>query len=395
MQPEDVSSESAAGVDLEHIVAVLQTTLETIEEGVLAVDGTGAVIHYNRKFVDLWHIPSGVLDGEAREERVIALIGQHLTEPQMLLTAAAQHSSDPSDTVAGTLETTDNRHVQYYMQVRVRDGQRVGRMWSFHDVTDRVNAEQRAASLMDELKRSNQDLEQFAYVASHDLQEPLRAVTGSVQLLARRYKGKLDPEADEFIGFAVDGTRRMKTLIVDLLAYSRVSTRGSAFAPVNCEAAFDHALINLQAALQDSSAHVTHDPLPIVWGDVGQLALVFQNLVSNAIKFRHSDRTPTIHVSATCLKNAKMWQFAVRDNGIGIEAQYGDRIFVVFQRLHTIDEYPGTGMGLALCMKIIQRHGGRIWVDSTRGEGSTFYFTLPSVEAAAPNNASTERSSAP
>ncbi|MGZ4919219.1 MAG: ATP-binding protein [Halobacteriota archaeon] len=368
--------------------------MEAIEEGVLATDAQGTIIHHNRKFVELWQIPAEMMGKEKREEEIVTFIAQRLAKPQELLTIATQSGSSSTGPIAGMLDTIDNRCIQYNVEDRTRDGKRVGRVWSFHDVTDRVHAEQRAASLMDELKRSNQDLEQFAYVASHDLQEPLRAVTGSVQLLARRYKGKLDPEADEFIGFAVDGTRRMKTLIVDLLAYSRVSSRGGTFAPANCEEAFNHALINLQTAIQDSNAQVTHDPLPTVWGDVGQLALVFQNLISNALKFRQSDRTPTIHVSVTCLKNTKTWQFAVRDNGIGIEPQYADRVFVVFQRLHTIDEYPGTGMGLALCKKIVARHGGQIWVDSTPGEGSTFYFTLPSIEAAVSSNASPERKDA-
>ncbi len=368
-------------MDTDKTLAILQATVEAIADGVLTVDNDGNITNYNTKFVDLWQVPRSIMSEGRHEKQIISYISRHCVRPEDLLSTIKQEVDFSQVSIGGTLETTHSRFIRFYAQDQVREGRVIGRVWSFRDITDQVIAEQRADALMQELARSNQDLEQFAYVASHDLQEPLRAVTGSVQLLARRYKGKLDPEADEFIGFAVDGTRRMKTLIVDLLAYSRVSTRGGKFEPVDTENALALALVNLGTAIEQSDAQVTHDPLPVVFGDAGQLALVFQNLISNAIKFRNSDKAPMIHISTQPLGGKKkMWQFAVRDNGIGIEKQYADRIFVVFQRLHTIDEYPGTGMGLALCKKIIARHGGRIWVDSTPGEGSTFYFTLPSVE---------------
>ncbi len=380
-----MESEDTHGTQKPHItdgvaLEILQATIEAVADGVLAIDNTGNIINYNKKFVELWQVPRSVMSGGAHEAQIISFISRRCINPPEVLSSPERRRDLSQETTTGMLQTSDGRFVQFYAQDQIREEGVIGRVWSFHDITDRVRAEQRAEELMEELARSNQDLEQFAYVASHDLQEPLRAVTGSVQLLARRYEGKLDPEADEFIGFAVDGTRRMKTLIVDLLAYSRVSSRGSPFAPVDANAVLAQAIANLKTAIEVNNAEIAHDPLPVVFGDAGQLALVFQNLISNALKFRQSDKTPAINISAQCLKNNKMWQFAVRDNGIGIEKQYADRVFVVFQRLHTIDEYPGTGMGLALCKKIITRHGGRIWLDSTPGEGSTFYFTLPSVE---------------
>lgn len=225
-----------------------------------------------------------------------------------------------------------------------------------------------------DLSRSNEDLQQFAYVASHDLHEPLRVITSYTQLLAKRYKGKLDKDADEYIGFAVDGAKRMQGLIQDLLAYSRVGTKGKELAPTDCEAVLSTTLRSLALAISESGAQITHDPLPTVRGDPGQLGQLFQNLIDNAIKYRNG-KGPEVHVS--CTRQASEWLFGVKDNGIGIDPQYADRVFIIFQRLHTRDEYEGTGIGLAVCKKIVERHGGKIWVDSEPGHGSTFYFTLP------------------
>ena len=241
------------------------------------------------------------------------------------------------------------------------------------ELDERRRAEQKLAEYSLDLARSNRELEQFAYVASHDLQEPLRMVSSFTQLLARRYQGKLDRDADEFIAYAVDGANHMQRLIGDLLAFSRVGTRGKPLAPTDSGAALNRALANLHEAIQESRAVLTHDPMPVVLADETQLVQLFQNLIANAIRFQR-EFPPRVHIAAT--PEAKEWTFAVRDNGIGIAPEHQERIFVIFQRLHRRADYPGTGIGLALCKKIVERHGGRIWVESEPGKGSAFYFTM-------------------
>jgi PAS domain S-box-containing protein len=234
--------------------------------------------------------------------------------------------------------------------------------------------EQRVAERTRELERSNEELEQFAYVASHDLQEPLRSVTSMVQLLAERYSGKLDADADDFIKYAVGGANRMKQLIRDLLAYSRAGTCAKGRKPVDCSLIVDQALAGLRVAVEESGAVVTRDPLPTITADAAQFAQLVQNLLGNAIKFR-SEKPPRIHICAQ--KRKDDWLFSVSDNGIGIAPKHAKRIFVIFQRLHTPEEYPGTGIGLAICKKIVERHGGTIWIESKPGEGATVHFTIP------------------
>ena len=246
---------------------------------------------------------------------------------------------------------------------------------AIRDITERKKSEQQLVKTVGELKRSNDDLQQFAYVASHDLQEPLRMVASYTQLLAKRYKGRLDSEADEFIAYAVDGSNRMQGLIRDLLAYSRAGTNGKALREVSSEKALKEALSNLRTTIQESGALVSHDSLPAITSDDTQLVQVFQNLVGNAIKYRRAE-LPRVHVSAA--KNGgKEWNFSVQDNGLGIDPQYFERIFVLFQRLHGREEFKGTGIGLTICKKIVERLGGRIWVESQPEKGSTFYFALP------------------
>jgi PAS domain S-box-containing protein len=242
------------------------------------------------------------------------------------------------------------------------------------DITERKSAELALREAHEELKRSNAELEQFAYVASHDLQEPLRMVSSYTQLLLRRFGERFDGDSREFMGYIVDGAARMKQLIEDLLAYSRVGTRGKDFREIPVEEALGRAVSNLRAAIQETSAAVSWDPLPTVLADDTQLTQLFQNLIGNALKFRSSS-VPRIHVFVA--NNEPAWHFMVRDNGIGIEPQYFERIFMVFQRLHNKADYPGTGIGLAICKKVVERHGGRIWVESRPGDGSAFHFTLP------------------
>jgi light-regulated signal transduction histidine kinase (bacteriophytochrome) len=242
------------------------------------------------------------------------------------------------------------------------------------DVTEFKQTQESLARHITDLAASNAELQQFAYVASHDLQEPLRMVSFYTQLLSKRYKGKLDADADEFIGYALDGAVRMSALIKHLLEYSRVSTRRPEFSPTDCEAAFHVSMTNLQMALEECHATITHDPLPIVKADSSQIGQLLQNLVGNAVKFR-GPQAPHVHVSAQ--EEPSEWLFSVKDDGIGIEPEHFDTIFGIFQRLHARDEYPGSGVGLAICKRIVERHRGRMWVESEPGNGSTFCFTIP------------------
>jgi len=242
------------------------------------------------------------------------------------------------------------------------------------DITERKQAEERLQATLMDLERSNKELEQFAYVASHDLQEPLRMVASYTQLLAQRYEGQLDEKARRYINYAVDGAIRMQRLINDLLAFSRINTQGKTIKEISSHTVLGEAIHNLAAAIEENRALITSDDLPTVRADATQLSLLFQNLIGNAIKYRSAD-LPSIHVSACDL--GREWRFSVKDNGIGIDAKYAEKVFVLFQRLHSEQEYPGTGIGLAMCKRIVERHGGRIWFESALGNGSTFYFTLP------------------
>ena len=263
------------------------------------------------------------------------------------------------------------------------DGQSVGIQGAFWDVTPRLSSEQRLKQLAAnlertnaELARSNADLEQFAYIASHDLQEPLRIVASYTQLLQHRYQGRLDTDADEFIAFAVDGVMRMQGLINDLLVLSRVGSHSEPMRETDSARAFEQAIANLHAAIVENAAVVRARDLPAVCADATQLVQLFQNLIGNALKFRRTT-VPVIRVTAR--RRGREWQFRVEDNGIGIEPRYQRRIFDIFKRLHTRSAYPGNGVGLAICKRIVERHGGRIWVESKLGQGSRFFFTLPAV----------------
>ncbi len=296
----------------------------------------------------------------------------------------------PPSTLTGAPEPWDISHAE--KTYVAKDGRRVPVLFSAavmrdtqaeapgvvcvaSDISELKRAEEAIQRHAAELARSNAELEQFAYIASHDLQEPLRMVASYTQLLARRYQGKLDPDADAFITFAVEGAIRMQRLIADLLHYSRVGTKGKPFVPTSCDAVLAQVLTNLRMAIEESGAVITRGPLPTVTADELQLMQLFQNLIGNAIKFRQPSAPPHIAISAT--REEAVWRFQVTDDGIGFDQPYADRIFVVFQRLHTSDAYPGTGIGLAICKKIVERHGGRVWATSSLGHGATFSFTLP------------------
>ncbi len=256
-----------------------------------------------------------------------------------------------------------------------QSGKVIGVLVSYEDITEHRLMEEKLRDSLRDLERSNQELEQFAYVASHDLQEPLRLISSYTQLLANRYRGKLDSDADEFIEFAVDGANRMQRLIQDLLTYSRVTSKDAPSVPISCEAALREALNNLRVTTEESNAQITSDPMPTVLAAENHMIQLFQNLIGNAIKFR-SEEAPKIHIGARPGDESGEWLFSIQDNGIGIAPEFFDRIFAIFQRLHSRRKYAGTGIGLAVCKRIVERHGGKIWVASEPGKGSTFFFTL-------------------
>ena len=248
---------------------------------------------------------------------------------------------------------------------------------AIEDITEHRLREDELKKLSEELARSNADLRDFAYVASHDLKKPLQSIEGFAKLLGRRYKGKLDAKADEFIEYIGSSVKRMQELIKDLLEYSQIGAKEKKFKPTDCSDVVEKAVGNLQTAIEESNAVVTYDELPTVLVDTPQMISLFQNLIYNAIKFR-GEEAPRIHISAQ--RKGDEWVFSIQDNGIGIDPKDSEQIFGMFQRLHGSTEYPGTGIGLAICKKIVGQHGGRIWVESETGKGSTFYFTMPCAQ---------------
>jgi PAS domain S-box-containing protein len=364
------ASKTARGAEL------FESVVETVREPLLVLDADLRVRIANRAFYRAFVTTLDALDGCHLWE-----IGDHAWDSPAL--RELLENIIPRDTVVEDFEVT---HDFGLIGVRsmLLNAQRIAPtehesamiLVAIEDVTDRRRVEAERARLIAELERSNAELERFAYVASHDLQEPLRMISSFTQLLARRYEGRLDDKADTYIRYAVDGAVRMQALINDLLAYSRVG-RGSESPPTEASASFEAACSNVQLAIRAAGASVTADPLPRVRIDPHELLQVFQNLIANALKFRRED-APQIHVSAR--RDGSRWVIAVEDNGIGIEGTQLDRVFVVFQRLHAAADYPGNGIGLAICKKIIQRHGGEMWIESQVGRGSRFLFSLPAAE---------------
>lgn len=348
-------------------------------------------------------------DGKITDANEALSLATGLSSEQLVGTDFYSYFTDPEAARSGYMQVfTDGAVRDYSLAIRhisgsvtdvlynasvYRDesGQILGVFAAARDITERKKAEDLRQKLNEELeirvrertealdavvaslKSSNRELEQFAYVASHDLQEPLRMISSFTQLLAQEYKGRLDAEADEYIHYVVDGANRMQCLIQDLLSYSRVATRGKPFEPVDLNMVIGVVQSSLQVQIIEAGAMLVHDPLPTIMADSSQMTQLFQNLVSNAIKFRGAD-LPLVHLSSS--DEGDCWHITVRDNGIGIEAQYFERIFLIFQRLHTREAYQGTGIGLAVCKRIVERHGGRIWVESEAGKGSTFHVTL-------------------
>jgi PAS domain S-box-containing protein len=353
---------------------LLRTIIDQIPSRLYVKDTNSRFVLNNRAHLDLLGVKTQAeATGRTTQDFFPGPRGQQaLDDDQQVLTSDTSiHNQErsnfgPEGQVRWSLVTKVPLH-----DVR---GKLIGLVGLSHDITERKRQEEEAKRNATELARSNAELEQFAYVASHDLQEPLRAVASCVQLLQKRYGGKLDARADEFISHAVEGTKRMQALITDLLAYSRVGTHVHPFEEVEIAEVLAEALANLTFAIQESGAVVLPGQLPKLTVDGSQLTQVFQNLIGNAIKFR-GERSPEIRITAD--HRGSDWVFSVADNGIGIEPQYFERVFRVFQRLHTRARYPGTGIGLAICKKIVERHGGTIWIESKPGEGTTFFFTLP------------------
>jgi len=361
---------AAVAIDLREsrLLAILKTSTDAIvsadESGTITDVNVGAERMFGYGPSELVGRPLTVLMPERFHDGFVAGLKRFL-------------ETESSDVIGSVVEFTGRRRDggEFPLDLSLSE-------WSLHgvhhftgvmrDISERKRAQE-------ELKRSNEDLEQFAYAASHDLQEPLRMVTGYVGLLAQRYQGKLDEDADEFIGFAVDGAERMKELISDILEYSRVNSRPKPLASVPLDEVVEEATRNLSVALEESDGRVGHEDLPVVEGDRSQLLELFQNLIGNSLKFR-SEEKPLVRISAA--RDNGMWRVTVADNGIGIEPAYREKVFAVFQRLHTRSEYPGTGIGLALCKRVVERHGGAIWIEPGSREGTTIHLTLKGADGA-------------
>jgi PAS domain S-box-containing protein len=349
-----------------------RTLVDNMNDGIFAVDDKG-VFNFANKALARIH---GLEDPEE-------LVGRNFMEflPPGLRVEMENELKNTADTgdvpELKVLPIVRQDGHTAFVEVRptpvMEEGRITGTKGVVRDITERKEAEERLERYAEELKRSNGELEHFAYIASHDLQEPLRKIAGFTELMAKRYRGEMGPDADRFIGHIVEGANRMRALINDLLSYSRITTRGREFSPVDLNAVLGQVLSDMELALRDSGASVVSDTLPTVMADGPQMGQVFQNLIGNALKFR-GEAPPRVRVSVG--RSNGEWLFSVRDNGMGFEAEYSERVFLMFQRLHSRTEYPGTGIGLALCKRIVERHGGRIWAEPEPGKGTTFHFTI-------------------
>jgi PAS domain S-box-containing protein len=378
---QDITARKLAEEETVQARAYLESSLESIPDGVLLLDEQARFRYVNPTYLGwLGRSPEDFIGKRVPE------VSPPFASPETAKTIAdrAERRIRTGEPIVGAeveMIGKDGKPIPVSYSaapITTEEGDTLGEVVFVKDMTEAKQAETQMKRTMEDLARSNRELEQFAYVASHDLQEPLRMISSYTQLLARRYRDQLDQDAHEFIGYAVDGAERMQRLINDLLAYSRVGTRGQPFEETDCARALDRAIDNLQLLIDDTGADITCDALPAVMADESQMIELFQNLLGNAIKF-HGQAPPRVHVGAQ--RQEDEWVFSVTDNGIGIDPEYHDRIFVIFQRLHARGEYTGTGIGLAICKRIVERHGGRIWVESQPGEGSTFYFTIPDKEA--------------
>ena len=379
----DVTERKKAELALAESEAKLRITFASMADGIVIVELDEKVTDCNEAILRLTQRSREEIIGKPFEDLLPPEFRSLIPDARKFLVGAVLVRTEPGRGKKETVRTDsqllrkNGESVDIEADISLIEdaaGQPAAFLIVARDVTERKQMEHELDSVLADLQRSNAELEQFAYLASHDLQEPLRMITSYLQLIEEDYKGKLDADSDQYIAFTVDGAKRMQALIDGLLAYSRVGTRGEPFTPTSMSGVLSEAIANLEVAIEESHAVVTHDRLPTVLGDESQLIQLFQNLLGNAMKFR-SDAAPMIHLGVE--KTKEDWVFSVHDNGIGIDMKYAERIFSVFQRLHAREEYPGTGIGLAVVKKIVERHGGRIWVESEPTNGSTFYFTLP------------------
>jgi PAS domain S-box-containing protein len=368
----DITRQVKAENELREKKEELQTIIDSSRTWIFYKDKENHFLQVNKAYSEFLGISQENLENMS----LFDILPEEQAEDSWDDDKQVMESGKPKFDIISHISYNDNVRYLCTDKIPYRDehGNIIGIIGFAVDITERKQADEELKSTMIELKRSNQELKQFAYVASHDLQEPLRMVSSFTQLLERKYKNELDEEALEYINYAVDGAKRMQLLINDLLAYSRVNTKGGKLEDVDLEKVLDEVLFNLEILIEENQAVITRDPLPKICADHRQIVQLFQNLITNGLKYR-SDETPQIIISAQ--KENKYWLFSIADNGIGMDPQYRERIFQIFSRLHTHDEYEGTGIGLAIAKRIIVRHGGRIWVESELGEGSTFYFTIP------------------
>jgi PAS domain S-box-containing protein len=373
----EIAKHRRTGEELKRLGFRNQSILESAGEGIWGVDTSGTVTFINRAGASSLGYDVHELIGRPSHASWHYKRPDGAPYPSEACPIYAAYKDGVDHTGEETFWRKDGSGfpVDFTSRPLFEEGRITGAVITFRDITGRKREEEERERLIGELQRSNRELEQFAYVASHDLQEPLRMVGSYTTLLQKRYKERLDERAHEYIRFAVDGAQRMQNLIEGLLAYSRITRRGGRFKQVDFNKVFLDAVSNLSSAIREYNAEVTKEQLPTLSGDETQLVQLLQNLIGNGIKYAKPDSRPRVHISAE--SNGNQYVFSVKDNGIGIEPEYYERIFEIFQRLHARGRYPGTGIGLAICKRIVERHHGLIWVESVPGEGSTFFFTVP------------------
>jgi len=349
------------------------------QDAIILIDNDGNIIYWNNSAENIFHYSEGEVLGK-NLHKLLAPEKYHVNHFSAMEKFKA---TGEGNAIGKTLDLTALRKNGEEFPIELSlSAIKIKDKWNavgiIRDTSERKKIEKLLKERTEALEKSNKELEEFAYIASHDLQEPLRMISSYVQLLERRYKNKLDQDANDFISYAVEGSARMKALINDLLAYSRVGTKGKEFAKTNISDILKKVLQNLQIALEENKVEISIGPMPVIMADDTQMIQLFQNLIGNAIKFKNKNPPK---ISIDCKEKNGNYIFSVSDNGIGIEKEYYDRIFMIFQRLHTRDKYPGTGIGLAVCKKIVERHGGSIWLESEVGKGTIFYFSIPKREA--------------